>query len=86
LTAPDDILRAWAISSTVISSIYISIHKTSTLYQVKKEEMLQHCHNILYNCIVKPQKNINFFKKFAWTLDYPLVRVYIVYMLQHCNV
>jgi hypothetical protein len=84
-TAADDIPRVWAISSTVISSIFINIHQKSSLDQVKKEQMLQHCHILLYNCIVNFQKNYIFFENFALTLDYPFIRVYIVYMLHHCN-
>jgi hypothetical protein len=72
-------------SNTVISSIAKNISAKPPLNQGKTAKMLQHYHNLLYDCIAIYQKISKFLKISFQNLDSPPGRVYIVYMLQHCN-
>jgi hypothetical protein len=77
ITAEEEIPRRWAISTTVIPSIYYSIATRAPANQAQMSKYLKLYTLILYSHIVNPQKNS---KNFCQTLDYPLGRVYIVYM------
>jgi hypothetical protein len=85
LTAADEIPSSWAMSNTVISSIHKNISVKPPSDQDKTAKMLQHYHILLYNRIAIFKKKFKILKISRQNLDHPPGRVYIVYMLQHCN-
>jgi len=86
LTASDAMPNAWAISRTVIPSIYNIIGYIPPRNQVGNVKMFRHRHTLLYICIVKTQKNSKFLKNSAPTLDDSLGRSYTVIMFRHRNI
>jgi hypothetical protein len=65
LTAAEEIPSAWAISKTVIPSIYKSIAVNNPIDQEKIIEMLQHYHILLHTWIVNFQKFSKFYEIFS---------------------
>jgi hypothetical protein len=65
LTAAEEIPSVWAISKTVIPSIYKSISVNNPINQEKIIEMLQHHHVLLYTWIVNFHKFHKFYEFFS---------------------
>jgi len=86
LTAADEVSNRCAISNTVIPSILLLYRQNLYINQVTNDEMLQHCNILLHRRIVILSNFLKISENSFQNLDYPLGRVYYVYMLQHCNI